>query len=183
VRILAISGSLRARSSSTSVLNAIALLVPPGTQVVIYAGLASLPHFNPDLDLDNPPEPVWALRQEIGACDGLLISSPEYPHGVAGALKNALDWLVSSLEFPGKPVAIINASPRAVHADAQLREILTTMSARLVERACISLPLLGRSLDAAAIAADTDLSATLRDVLESLTQAMAAVAELAPERR
>jgi chromate reductase, NAD(P)H dehydrogenase (quinone) len=176
VRILAISGSLRAASSNTSALAAIAVIAPPGIEVALYDGLATLPHFNPDLDVDAPPEPVRRLRQEIGTCDGLLISSPEYAHGVAGSLKNALDWLVSSVELPGKPVAIINASPRAIHADTQLREILTTMSARVVERACISLPLLGRSLDAAAIAADPDLSATLLGVLESLSQAVAAVA-------
>ena len=183
MRILAISGSLRAASSNTSALKAIALIAPPGIEVALYDGLATLPHFNPDLDVDAAPEPVRTLRKEIGACDGLLISSPEYAHGVAGSLKNALDWLVSSVEFPGKPVAIINASPRAVHADAQLREILNTMSARLVEPACISLPLLGRNLDAAAIAADADLSATLLGVLESLSQATAEVAERAPDRR
>src|SRR5215469_4982365 len=142
MRILAISGSLRAKSSNTAVLTAAARLAPPGTEIVLYDGLADLPHFNPDLDTEDPPAPVLALRRAIGHCDGLLISSPEYARGVAGALKNALDWLVSSLEFPEKPVALINASPRSTHADAQLRLILATMSARLIEAASITLPLL-----------------------------------------
>jgi chromate reductase len=102
MRILAISGSLRAASSNTAVLQAAAFLAPAGVEIVLYTGLGDLPHFNPDLDTDDPPEVVRALRHEIGQCDGLLICSPEYAHGVAGAMKNALDWLVSSVEFPEK---------------------------------------------------------------------------------
>ncbi len=175
-RLLAISGSLRAVSSNASALRAAALVAPAEVEVAAYAGLADLPAFNPDLDTDEPPEAVRALRRRIGECDGLLICSPEYAHGVPGALKNALDWLVSSLEFSGTPVALINASPRSVHADAQLREILTTMDARLVESASITLDLsgAGRSLDAAGIAADPTLSAQLREALEHLAEAIRA---------
>jgi chromate reductase, NAD(P)H dehydrogenase (quinone) len=172
MHILAISGSLRAASSNTSALQAAALLAPAGTDIVLYRGLGDLPHFNPDLDTMEPPAPVQALRREIGRCDGLLISSPEYAHGVAGSLKNALDWLVSSHEFPQKPVTIINASQRSVHAQAQLREILTTMSARVIDRASITLPLLGQTLDAAAIASDPVMAAELRAAVEAFVDAI-----------
>jgi chromate reductase, NAD(P)H dehydrogenase (quinone) len=73
--------------------------------------------------------------------DGLLISSPEYAHGVPGVLKNALDWLVSSLEFPGKPVALINTSPRSVYVQASLAETLTTMSASLISDPSFVVPI------------------------------------------
>lgn len=138
-------------------------------EIVIYDGLASLPYFNPDLD---PPAPVRALWQEIGQSDGLLICSPEYAKGIAGAMKNALDWLVGSSEFPDKPAAVINASQRATHADAQLRLTLTTMSGRLVEEASITLPLLGRNLDAEGIVADATLSAELRLALRRFADAI-----------
>jgi NAD(P)H-dependent FMN reductase len=164
MRLLAISGSLRAASSNTAALQALAALAPAGVSVDLYEGLGDLPHFNPDLDAD-PPAAVLDLRARIGACDGLIICSPEYAHGVAGSMKNALDWLVPSVEFPEKPVALINASPRATHAIAHIRETLATMSARLVDEACIDLPLQGRGLDAAAIAADPTLAATLRAAL------------------
>jgi NAD(P)H-dependent FMN reductase len=172
MRILGISGSLRAASSNTSALQAAAILAPAGTEIVIYASLGNLPHFNPDLDGEEPPEIVKALRREIGLCDGLLISAPEYAHGVAGSLKNALDWLVSSVEFPATPVALLNTSQRAAHAQAQLRLVLTTMSARLVDRASITLPLLGRSLDAAGIASDPALAAQLRAALDHFVGAI-----------
>src|SRR5579872_2188614 len=158
MRILAISGSLRAQSSNSAVLGAAVRLVPVGMEMLVYRGLASLPHFNPDLDIDPRPGPVRELRAAIGACHGVLICSPEYARGVAGALKNALDWLVSDEGFAGKAVAVINTSPRASHADAQLRLTLATMAARLIEEASITLPLLGRDLDAAGIVADVELS-------------------------
>jgi len=177
--ILAISGSLRAQSSNTAVLSAAARLAPAGMEIVPYRGLATLPHFDPDLDTEDPPVAVRALRDEIGACHGLLISSPEYARGVAGTMKNALDWLVRSTEFPQKPVALINASPRAVHADAHLRLTLTTMSARLIEPASITLALLGRGLDADAIVRDPDLSSRLRVALEQFSEAIASLASAA----
>lgn len=172
MRILGISGSLRAASAHTSVLKAAAILAPAHVEVTLYAGLGDLPHFNPDLDTEDPPDAVAVLRREIGTSDGLLISSPEYAHGIAGALKNALDWLVGSVEFPTKPVALINASPRAFHADAQLREILATMSARLVDKASVALPLLGRHLSAQEIAADPELSAKLRTAVNDFVRAI-----------
>jgi chromate reductase len=173
VRLLAISGSLRAASSNGAALSAACRLAPPGIEVVRYEGLAGLPHFNPDLDGDPPPAPVVALRAEVGRADGILISSPEYARGVPGSLKNALDWLVSSFEFPGKPVALINTSPRAEHAQASLRLTLETMSARLVPEASVTLPLLGRPIDAAGIAADPQLSAGLRQALAAFAAAIA----------
>jgi chromate reductase, NAD(P)H dehydrogenase (quinone) len=102
----------------------------------------------------------------IGAADGLLISSPEYARGVSGVMKNALDWLVGSEDFPGKPVALINTSPRATHVLAALTLTLETMSARLIKDASITLALLGTTHDAGSIAADPELAGALRSALE-----------------
>ena len=123
MRIFAISGSLRARSSNTELLRAAALVAPAGWTFDFYDGLAGLPHFNPDLDAEGstPPEPVRELRARIAAADALLICSPEYAHGVAGSMKNALDWLVSDAAMVGKPVGLLNASARAVVAHAAAR--------------------------------------------------------------
>jgi NAD(P)H-dependent FMN reductase len=171
MRILAICGSLRAVSSNSAALRALQLLAPPGVEVVSYQGLDALPHFNPDLDGEQSPArpaAVLGLRRLVGECDAIFISSPEYAHGVPGSLKNALDWLVSCSEFPDKPVALINTSPHASHAQAALAETLVTMSARLVREACVTLPLPGRKLDGAGIAADAELAATLRGALAAM---------------
>lgn len=169
MRLLAISGSLRAISFNTAALRAAVALAPAGVEVVLYGGVGSLPHFSPDLETGELPDSVRALREALGRSDGLLLAVPEYAHGVPGAFKNALDWLVSGVEFPDKPVALINTSQRASHAQSHLREILATMSAKLIDRACLTLPLMGRNLDAAGILADAELAAQLREALARFT--------------
>jgi NAD(P)H-dependent FMN reductase len=172
MQILTISGSLRAASSNTSVLEALALIAPPGVTITRYDGLGELPHFNPDIEMEALPEAVAHLRRQVAEADGVIVSSPEYAHGIAGSFKNGLDWLVGSLDFPGKPVAAINAAPRASHAEAQLAEILKTMSARLIEECCITLPVQGSRLDAKGIAATPTLAEPLREMLERFVAAI-----------
>jgi NAD(P)H-dependent FMN reductase len=171
VRLLAISGSLRTVSSNTALLRAVALLAPEGMEVRLYGGLGELPHFNPDLEASEPPA-VSDLRAQVRWADGLLISSPEYAHGVPGVLKNALDWLVGGEEFVYKPVALFNASPRSRHAQESLMETVKTMSGRLVPEASIDVPLLGRNLDERGIAEDPELSAAVRGALIQFARAI-----------
>ena len=172
MKIVAISGSLRAGSSNTAVLRAAARLAPPGVNITQFDGIGQLPFFNWDLDGDQLPDTVAAFRALIGSADGILISSPEYARGVAGVMKNALDWLVGSFEFPNKPVALINTSPRATHAMAALTLTLETMSARLVRKAFVTLPLLGGTNDEAGIVANNELADPLRDAIAQFAAAV-----------
>jgi len=175
IHILAISGSLRTASSNTAVLQALAALAPADVINTIYNQLAELPNYNPDLHRvgDTPPASVAYLRAQIGRADGIVICSPEYAHGVPGVLKNALDWLVSSLEFPGKPVALINISPRSIHAQASLAETLTTMSAALISDPAFTIALPRDRRDVAAMLADPDAAQALRAAIDALVRAIA----------
>ena len=166
MKLLAISGSLRASSLNTCVLHAARSLAPAGVEIELFEAIDKLPFFNSDLESEHLPAQVVRFRAVIGAADGLLISSPEYARGVSGVMKNALDWLVGSEDFPGKPVALINTSPRATHALAALTLTLETMSARLIKDASITLALLGTTHDAGSIAADPELAGALRSALE-----------------
>jgi NAD(P)H-dependent FMN reductase len=168
--ILAISGSLRARSSNTSLLRLVASVAPDDVRVELYDGLAALPHFNPDDDVDVPPPSVLALRQRVGAADGLLLCSPEYAHGVPGSLKNALDWLVASVELPGKPVASLNASPLSTYAQASLLETLTVMSTRIVREAWLTIPVGRGDVDANGDIASPDIARATRAALDAFTR-------------
>ena len=172
-KILAISGSLRAGSSNTTVLQAMTALAPPEVQVVLYSGLADLPHFNPDLDTETPPSVVQDFRTQLQSSDAVMISTPEYAHGVPGTLKNALDWLVRSGELYEKPVALINISPRSTHAQASLAETLATMTARLVPEAQVTIALPGKNLEASAIRDDPEISRVLSDAIAALARAVA----------
>jgi chromate reductase, NAD(P)H dehydrogenase (quinone) len=166
--VLGLCGSLRAASVNHAVLRAAAAVAPRGVRVELYPSLAPLPLFNPDLDATTLA-PVAQLRERIVTADAVLIASPEYARGVSGVIKNALDWLVGDDTWVAKPVAVLNTSPRAQHAHAALCETLRTMSARLIENACISLPILGSGLDARGIAANADHAARLRAALLALT--------------
>jgi len=168
MKVLAICGSLRATSSNTAIIRAAARLAPAGMEVVEFERLAALPHFSQDLDVEPLPEPVRDLRARIADAGALFISSPEYAHGMPGSLKNALDWLVSDAAMIEKPIGLLNASSRSTFAHPQLAETLRTMSAILVEGASIVVPLDGRRLDAAGIAADPELAALLRRALDAL---------------
>jgi chromate reductase, NAD(P)H dehydrogenase (quinone) len=176
LRLLAISGSLRRASTNTAALEALATLAPEGVKVLVYRDLAKLPPFNPDDDVEDgrKPEPVETLRALIGASDALIIAAPEYAHGLPGALKNALDWLVASETFAGKPTALINTSPRAFHAQASLREILSTMAARLMPEAFAALSLTGKTVTAADILADPVCARRLAESLDALIAATTA---------
>jgi len=169
VRVLGISGSLRKASTNRAVIRAAARIGGTEFQVTAFEGLELIPPFNPDIAEAATPSPVRALGHAIASADAVLISAPEYAHGVPGVLKNALDWLVASGEFIGKPVAVINASSRATHAWSSLVETLRTMSAHVVLEASITLPLDGRAAHADAILRDSGLTSALRDALATVT--------------
>ena len=110
----------------------------------------------------------WRLSMAVAASDAIVIASPEYAHGVSGTIKNTLDWLVSFPPFIHKPVAVINVSPRAHHADDALRETLRTMSAGLVGERSFPVALLGAHMDEAAMAASPGVAAVVAEALAAL---------------
>jgi len=166
VKILALCGSLRQASYNMAALEALQRLAPKQVDVDIYRGLGDLPLFNPDLEGQVIPA-FDELRAALATCHGLVIASPEYAHGISAVMKNALDWLVSGEEFVHLPVALINTSPRASHAQAALREVIRTMSGNIIEQACVSIPLLGSHLDASGIVNAPDIASALKSSLDT----------------
>lgn len=158
MQLLAVSGSLRSASANTALLRAAAVLAPAGVTITLTDQVGALPHFNPDLEADLPPA-ARAFRREVAEADGLLFSVPEYAHGVPGAFKNALDWLVGGPEFLNKPVAFLNASARGRYALAAVQETVTVMTGRISEEGSYTLPLLSGSVDEARILGEAELAA------------------------
>ena len=168
MKILAISGSLRAASLNSAMLRAMGRLADKNMEIILYKGMGDLPLFNPDIAASDPAA-VAAFREQILFSNALLIASPEYAHGITGVMKNALDWMVSCESFVNKPVAIINTSPRATIANASLREIITTMSAVIIEEASITIPILGARLDEEKIFHHPEISASLTAALAAIS--------------
>jgi chromate reductase len=174
IRVLAISGSLRTGSSNAALLEAAAILAPPSVIVSPYPDLALLPAFTPDQDdaaRGNVPAVAQRLRDLVGDAEALLISSPEYAHGIPGSLKNALDWLVGAVEFPDKPIGLLSGSPRSVFVKAQLIEVLTTMNGRVIPDAVVDFQLPSRAMSALQISENEDLAAKIRLALAAVERA------------
>ena len=171
LQILAISGSLRAASSNTALLQAAQRLAPEGVTISMFDGIGDLPHFNPDLDNEDAPSSVQDFRARLRQADGVLICSPEYAHGVPGTLKNALDWIVGSGELMEKPVALLKASSHGGHAQASLQETLSVMMAQVAEEASLVVALGSNKVVAADLANDEVASRTLRSALEAFVLA------------
>jgi chromate reductase len=168
-RVLCLCGSLRRVSSNRATLEAARQLAPASLELAMYDGLATLPLFNPDDECDPLPAAVLALRKAVGRADALLIACPEYAHGVPGAFKNLLDWLVGSLEFPGKPVLLLNASARGSHhAQEALTEILRTMSAELLATQPMLVALPGAGCTVEQLLGDAERRAEVRAALDCL---------------
>lgn len=144
LNIIAISGSLRAASTNSALVAALARNAPVGCQVTVYDRLGHLPIFNPDDEGENTPPEASALIDAVTSADGFIVSCPEYAHGVPGGLKNALDWLVSRDAAVGKPAMLVHASPRSLFARAALAEIMRTMSFALYEDVALEIALLGK---------------------------------------
>jgi NAD(P)H-dependent FMN reductase len=130
-KIIAIPGSLGQDSVNLNLIRSIAQLYLDKLDIKIFEGLSDIPHFNPDLDNENPPKTVSNFRRELKQADGILISTPEYAMGVPGTLKNAIDWTVSSMEFSHKPVALITASTAGQKAHQSLINTLTIIEVDL----------------------------------------------------
>lgn len=148
LQILLVSGSLREDSTNTAVLRTAAELAPPGVVTVLYGGMGSLPHFNPDADREGEPvaSAVRHLREQVAVADAILICTPEYAGALPGALKNLLEWTVGDAGTYRKPIAWINvagpAAPTgAADAHDSLRKVLGYVHADIVEDACARIPL------------------------------------------
>lgn len=175
--VLTISGSLRAGSSNATLLAAAARLAPDRIAVSPYDGLAELPAFNPDIEEGPGPLPnaVQQWRAAIASADAVLFSSPEYAHGIPGALKNALDWVVGGSEIVGKPVGVLSASAASRFAHPQLVEVLRTMNAALVPEATVVLDIPRRGATVEQLTADPSVAPTLARVIAALIAASSAL--------
>ena len=166
IRILGVVGSLRRASANSAIVHAAAQMVRSPVTLEVFAGLGDLPPFNPDLESLPLPPSVEHWRASLVVADALLISSPEYAHGVPGVLKNALDWVVGSGEIMHKPIALVNASAASTFVTEQLRETLSVMMGTVL--AATALPLSGRPQTASDVLSQPLAAEALADVLGTL---------------
>lgn len=130
IKIFAITGSTRKNSSNFKILKYISEHIKPNFEVEIFEDLDRIPHFNPDLDTENPPEEINLLRSKIIGADGIIICTPEYVFSLPGSLKNVLEWCVSTTIFSNKKAGLITASASGEMGHEQLLLIMKTLEAK-----------------------------------------------------
>ena len=139
MRVLGISGSLRRDSYNTKLLRAAEELLPPFVELQVWDELKAVPPFDEDDELGSEPAAVASLRESVRQADAVLFATPEYNASIPGQLKNAVDWLsrpVATTPLRNKPALVVGASTGAfgaVWSQAELRKVLATAGARVVE--------------------------------------------------
>ena len=176
LRILAISGSLRADSANTALLRAAAAVATNETWVELWCGLSAIPPFNEDGEHDTPAS-VADMRAAIAGADALLISTPEYNGSIPGQLKNALDWAsrpYGESVLTGKLVGVTSASPGdygGAWAAEHLAKVLRIAGSEVLDPS-FSLPLADQAFEPGAdVFRDPAHSDALTDLVSALQTA------------
>ncbi len=174
MRVLGISGSLRRDSHNTALLRAAGELVEEqATEFEVFDGLKAIPPYDEDDDVDGGPVAVAAFRRAIAEADAILFATPEYNFSVPGQLKNAIDWASRPLAtnvLRNKPVAVVGASIGAfgaVWAQAELRKVLSTAGARVVEGE-VAVGHAHERFDEEGVLTDENLREQFQEVMEEL---------------
>jgi chromate reductase, NAD(P)H dehydrogenase (quinone) len=175
MEILMLVGSLRADSWTGQLTGSVVKLLPDGAEAHVYDGLGDLPHYDQDLDTDQPPAAVAAFREAVRRADGLVVTTPEYNGSMPGVLKNAIDWASrprGASSLAGKPAAVISVSPSprgAQWAREDAEKVLRVAGAVPLEES-LGVP----SVHAAVVdghLADGDVERALRALMEALVTA------------
>jgi len=169
-----ICGSLRSGSTNEALLRTVASLMPGDVTADLYDGMSRLPHFNPDDDHDPLPPTVLDLRARIAAADAILFSTPEYAGAMPGSLKNLLDWTVGGVETIDKPVAWINisATGAATKTHESLTTVLTYTGAKMVDEACVRIPVHRDAIGANGLIDDAAVEAEIIAAVTALLEAV-----------
>jgi len=170
VTVLLVTGSTRAASSNTAALRTAVAVASADVRTDLHLGLAELPAFNPDLDVEPLPPPVAELRARIAAADAVLFCAPEYAGALPGSFKNLLDWTVGGGEMYRKPVAWLTVAPegRGGGASAELAVVLGYLGTEVIQPACVRLTLAPGAVGADGTATDPDWRDGLADLLRTI---------------
>ncbi|MCX6608989.1 MAG: NAD(P)H-dependent oxidoreductase [Acidobacteria bacterium] len=170
MKLLGLSGSLRASSSNTAMLRAVAALALSTIVFTLVGGRGNIPRFNLDLDGETVSPLITDFRASLRAADAVIFSLPEYAHGVPGVLKNAVDWVAGREELAEKPVVLLNPTARGTYAQASRPETLTVMAAKLVPEAAVTLQAPEKPTSEDSVLRDAEMSAKLAIGLKALLQ-------------
>lgn len=177
MKFVGVSGSLRAASTNTALLQATQALLPAGVSMDIVT-LNALPMLNPDDLVKGFPEQVNQMAAQVNAADALILATPEYNYSISGALKNYIDWLSihPDAPFKHKPIAIMSSSPGVfggARAQYHLRQMFIYADAKVLNGPEIMVGLSGEKITEQGELVD----GASRDLIQQQMQALANLAQ------
>ncbi len=125
--IFIINGSASENSSNQKIIENFISSTSLYFTCTVFDKLKTLPHFSPELSIENTPQEILDFRTKIENADGIIICTPEYIFSIPSSLKNALEWCVSTTIFEGKPLGIITASANGEKGHEELQLIMKTL--------------------------------------------------------
>ena len=174
--ILGISGSTRNGSSNENVLKAISEKYKDRFDFILYKQIDGLPHFNPDLDTEFPPQAVLDFRALVEKSDAVIICTPVYVFSLPGSLKNALEWTVSTVVFSDKPVGLIVGSGHGIQTLESLQLIMKTIQAKIGDRSALMLKGIRRD-DPPGTISDAEAVQKIDEMMKDIEEALMLPAE------
>lgn len=178
-KILAISGSTRSKSTNEAILSLIASWFASELEVNLYKGIGALPQFNPEVSDEELPASVKEFRELVAGAEGIIICTPEYVFSLPGALKNALEWTVSTTVFSHKPMALLLASASGEKAFEALKLVMRTIEGRVSEEASLLIRGAKGKFSRNGAVLDKQVEEELKEVVKNLLKMISDKAELA----
>ena len=170
--VLVLVGSLRAASVNRQLAELAVETAPEGVTLEVFDRLGDLPFYNEDIDTDEVPEPVVALRDAAARADAALVVTPEYNGSIPGVLKNAIDWLsrpFGNSALKDKPLAVLGASLGqygGVWAHDETRKSFGIAGPRVVDD--LDLSIKSKSLDGKHPRENDEVAARVREIVGKL---------------
>ncbi len=165
--IFAIIGSAGANSANLKLVEKIAGLTNDEFNLAIYNDLKTLPHFDPELSLENPPPEIIKFRKSIEEADGIIICTPEYVFSIPSGLKNAIEWCISTTIFSEKPVGLITASAHGQKGHEELQLIMKTAMAKFTKETTLLIQGVKGKIDLAGNITDFETEKKLNNFIKS----------------
>ena len=138
--VLVIDGSASEQSANQKLVNNFAASTKKYFNVIVFDRLKALPHFDPELSIENTPASVVKLRDKIEKADAVMICTPEYVFSIPSGLKNAIEWCVSTTVFSNKCVGLITASASGRKGHEELQLIMKTVMAEFTDQTVLLIP-------------------------------------------
>lgn len=146
--VFAIIGSASKNSACLKLVQKIGEATKNNLVINIFDTLNELPHFDPELSVANTPQSILNFRNEVSKADAILICTPEYIFSIPSALKNAIEWCVSTTVFSNKPIGLITASLSGIKAHEELQLIMKTVQTNFTEATTLLIQAVKSKLDA-----------------------------------